>query len=249
MSEYDVPAMLEYINKETGKKVNYVGHSQGTLLMFAALADKTPKVKEYLQSFIALGPVFYLTNIKTCGIKTLSETSLVEVMQKVGYTEFLAPNWLSSTSASFICRLIPSICRGALTLMFDSNPGLHDNSCRYKIWVGHFPAGTSTQDIVHWKQVIQGGNGPRKFDFGAVPNLQKYTTVMPPAYDLKNIDIPVYLFAGTSDKVSVPADYRRLHKDLPKSELKEYDLGHMTFVMADDMSYFKDVMETLKKVN
>jgi len=249
MSEYDVPAIMKYINRETGKKVNYVGHSQGSLLMFAALADKNPVVKELIQSYIALGPVFYLTNIETCGMKTLATTPALELLQKMGVGEFMSLHWIASSAASFVCRLAPSICKGALYAMFDTAPSTHDNTCRYKVFIGHFPAGTSLQDVIHFKQVIQSGTAPRKFNYGNIGNLKKYGTVNPPMYDLKNIDMPVYLFGGTADKVSVPVDYYRLHRELPKSELKEYDLGHMTFVIAEDMGWFSDVLAVLEKIN
>jgi predicted alpha/beta hydrolase len=38
MAEYDVPASLEYINRMTNKQIHYVGHSQGTLVMFIGLS-------------------------------------------------------------------------------------------------------------------------------------------------------------------------------------------------------------------
>ena len=44
------------------KKIHYIGHSQGTMIMFAALADKINSVKARLASYIALGPVAYLDN-------------------------------------------------------------------------------------------------------------------------------------------------------------------------------------------
>jgi hypothetical protein len=30
MAEYDIPAVLGYVAKYTGKKIHYIGHSQGT---------------------------------------------------------------------------------------------------------------------------------------------------------------------------------------------------------------------------
>lgn len=38
MAKYDLPAAFEYINNITHKKIHYIGHSQGTMIMFAALA-------------------------------------------------------------------------------------------------------------------------------------------------------------------------------------------------------------------
>jgi len=40
MAEYDLPAAFAYISNYTNQKVNYIGHSQGTTQMFAALASE-----------------------------------------------------------------------------------------------------------------------------------------------------------------------------------------------------------------
>jgi lysosomal acid lipase/cholesteryl ester hydrolase len=42
MALYDLPAAFSYISKLTKQKINYVGHSQGTIIMFAALAAEVP---------------------------------------------------------------------------------------------------------------------------------------------------------------------------------------------------------------
>jgi hypothetical protein len=68
MGEYDVPGNLQYIAQVTGRKdIVYVGHSQGTSQMFAALSDPVvrPKVVPYLKSFYALAPVVFLVSILT----------------------------------------------------------------------------------------------------------------------------------------------------------------------------------------
>ena len=39
MVKYDIPAAFEYIHEITHKKIHYVGHSQGTMIMFAALSE------------------------------------------------------------------------------------------------------------------------------------------------------------------------------------------------------------------
>jgi lysosomal acid lipase/cholesteryl ester hydrolase len=38
MAKFDLPAAFSYIHGKTLKKIHYVGHSQGTMIMFAALA-------------------------------------------------------------------------------------------------------------------------------------------------------------------------------------------------------------------
>jgi len=44
MSDLDLPAMFEYIYNKTNKKIHYVGHSQGTLIMHIALSQRNKGV-------------------------------------------------------------------------------------------------------------------------------------------------------------------------------------------------------------
>ena len=60
MAFQDIPAAFKYINCLTNRKINYIGHSQGSLIMFIALSQNNPTVNEHIASFSALGPVVYL---------------------------------------------------------------------------------------------------------------------------------------------------------------------------------------------
>lgn len=91
MAEFDVPAMLEFIISNTGfdsllssisiwccrllipipllkngdgryKTLTYVGHSEGTTIMFAALSTNT-SLANYLNAFVGFGPVVTVGNI------------------------------------------------------------------------------------------------------------------------------------------------------------------------------------------
>ncbi len=46
----------------------------------------------------------------------------------------------------------------------------------------------------------------RKYDFGAIKNLEKYGNVTPPTYNFRNITIPVLLFHGNKDRLSTVKD-------------------------------------------
>jgi lysosomal acid lipase/cholesteryl ester hydrolase len=39
MAQYDLPAAFSYIKNKTNTKIHYIGHSQGTMIMFIALAE------------------------------------------------------------------------------------------------------------------------------------------------------------------------------------------------------------------
>lgn len=59
MAEYDLPASFTYIYRTTGQKVSYIGHSQGTLIMHAALSMNNPTVESLLDKYFAFGPLTF----------------------------------------------------------------------------------------------------------------------------------------------------------------------------------------------
>ena len=65
MAMGDLPAAFSYISRVTGRKIHYIGHSQGTLMMFIALSHKVPEVLGNILSFNAFGPVAYLSHMKS----------------------------------------------------------------------------------------------------------------------------------------------------------------------------------------
>ena len=65
MIAYDLPDAFTYIHKITEKKIHYVGHSQGTMIMFGALSERNPAIRSLLASFSALGPVAYIENMES----------------------------------------------------------------------------------------------------------------------------------------------------------------------------------------
>ena len=80
MAKFDLPAAFRYINRITNKKIHYVGHSQGTLIMFIALATKQKDVEDNIASFNAFGPVAYLQHQKSKMLQLVSKTRLVNAL-------------------------------------------------------------------------------------------------------------------------------------------------------------------------
>ncbi len=76
MADYDVPANIDYVLAATGfEKLVYVGHSQGTIQMFAALSDN-PDLADKLDLFIAVAPVASIVHIKCEFFRVLGDTLL-----------------------------------------------------------------------------------------------------------------------------------------------------------------------------
>lgn len=81
---YDVPAMIDYILKETGvKKIQYIGFSQGTTVFWVMMSTR-PEYNEKVSAMQALAPVGYVGNIKSPLIKAIAPfTNSLEVSTSV----------------------------------------------------------------------------------------------------------------------------------------------------------------------
>jgi len=57
------------------------------------------------------------------------------------------------------------------------------------------------------------------------------------------------MFVGDKDELADTADNAWAKEQLSKTLVfyKDYNLGHLTFMVANDMSYFNDVMALLKQ--
>lgn len=243
MSKYDLPAAFEYITNRTKRaKIHYIGHSQGSLVMFAALAEKDPVILSKLQSFIALGPVWYLSHMNSEFLRIIANSPIEKIFEVLRIQEFLTPNFFTSKAFPIFCSLLPTICKNLVGLISDADPDL-DNFNRWDVFIGHFPGGTSVMNMLHFQQmVLQEDYRLQKFDYGTELNMKMYGQPTAPDYNLGNIQFKVNLFAGTSDKLADPTDVAQLAKDFgPIANLQNFNMGHMTFLWAQDASYLSKV--------
>lgn len=81
--------------------------------------------------------------------------------------------------------------------------------------------------------------------------MDKYGSFRPPAVPLDQISVPTALFYGTLDKLADVADNLWLTKQISPDYLawsKAYELDHLSFSLAKDMTWFKqDVMSLVNK--
>ncbi|KAI3978024.1 hypothetical protein MKX01_032401 [Papaver californicum] len=64
--QYDLPAFLGFVNQQTGKKINYIGHSLRTLMALASFTlgtNSTCQVLDKLRAVALLSPVAYLSHM------------------------------------------------------------------------------------------------------------------------------------------------------------------------------------------
>lgn len=95
------------------------------------------------------------------------------------------------------------------------------------------PAGSSVHQITHYLQEYRTGYF-RQFDHFYYRNKKYYGSYIPPKYDLKQLEAPLYFYYGTNDKLAAVVDVMKLASLIPKSTLKEtYKIPHKSFNHLD----------------
>ncbi len=247
MSQYDLPAAFEYINLHTSQNVTYIGHSQGTTIMYAALADRVPGVLKYLKKYIAWSPSVFEGHATNGPALLAAKTPLVELYEAAGIHEACPPNFLQSAIGHAFCKVEVNICGDLLGVFFGANPE-YDNKAKANVLLQHFPSGTSVMNLKHWRQMVNQGRYA-KFDYGTAGNLQHYGQPGSPDYNLTNINVPVHMFFGLHDSLVDATDSQILLQQLvgtPNPVYKEYPSSHITWLLAKDISfYWGDLMTTI----
>ncbi|XP_019457675.1 PREDICTED: triacylglycerol lipase 2-like [Lupinus angustifolius] len=234
---HDLPALFDYVSKETRQKINYIGHSHGTLIALTSFSEG--KLVNQVKSAVLLSPVAYLSHMTTELGVVAARYFLDEVIHLIGLAEF-------DLRLPQVKAIIRSLC--------DSNPGINcydllnaitgPNCCLNSTTVTRFfknePQSTSTKNLVHFAQTFRNGV-LTKFDY-VLPseNYRHYGQLFPPRYTLSNIphNIPLFLSYGGKDALSDVTDVQKLldilkFHDADKLSvqfIKEY--AHADFIMA-----------------
>jgi pimeloyl-ACP methyl ester carboxylesterase len=249
MAQYDQPANFRKIRQITGaQKITYVGHSQGTTQMFAALADKetNPKIAPYLEAFHAFAPVLFLTNTKIAPL---------QLAKKLEHTFQSAMNLLHLHHFGLgKCDFDPNLVtkyqnecskkQCNFDWMTDPNP----KTINY-YWYGYSenasPGGYSTQCLVHFAQLIaENRKAPyfSKYDYGSYEeNKKHYGQNIAPLYDLGLIKSKVFLYMGDSDQLADSTDVSMIPAQLPNAQVKllpQKSWGHCAFTQPNDKGAF-----------
>lgn len=151
----------------------YVGHSQGTLVMFGLLSTRI-EYQRKIKAFAAMGPVANVTSM-TSPIRFLAPfaKNLDWILEWLGTGEFGNQNRFIQIIAKTVCAFARTreLCEDAIFLLcgVDSN---QLNTTRIEVYVSHSPAGTSVRNVNHFGQLV---NAERfqKYDFGVAENKRR----------------------------------------------------------------------------
>lgn len=251
---YDLPAMIEFaLNKTNQRQLYYIGHSEGTTVAFALLSERPNYNK--IRAVMALGPVAttgYITSPIRYFAPFIKEIDFL--FRILGFYEFLPSNSIMKFLARIFCgcRELNFLCENSFFLMSGFDP-VQLNKTRLEVYVSHDPAGTSTQNLVHFAQMVNSRNF-QKYDFGKDKNIIKYNQTSPPEYKVENIQTPIALFWGLNDALADPVDVDLLRQKI-KNLIVSYRVipstwAHIDFIFGIDASkyVYKELLNVLKKV-
>uniref|UniRef100_A0A8C8BK86 Lipase n=1 Tax=Otus sunia TaxID=257818 RepID=A0A8C8BK86_9STRI len=234
IGKYDIPAELYFIMNKTGQKdVYYVGHSEASTAGFIAFSTY-PELAQRVKVFFALGPVATIT-YATSPLVTLTRLP-----------QSLIRNELLKRPLTRICRCLAKVC-GSIFSYIGGDRIQNLNMSRIDTYVGHFPAGTSVQNAIHWHQ----GNLDA-VDLGNIHSgLLLFLQSTPPAYKIEKIGTPIAVWSGGQDKFADPKDMAMLLPRIPNLIYHEHfpAWGHLGFIWGLDATekMYRKIIELMKK--
>jgi len=236
MAMKDLPAMINYVLATTGQSsLHYAGHSEGTMTAFA-LFSKTQDYVGKIKKFFALAPVSTVGYIEGPLTVIADWTKELDWLLTIfGVNDFLPNNWVMDFLAKYVCGIATTnpLCVDILFLI--AGPDSTQLNCsRIPVYVSHTPAGTSTDNIVHFGQMVK-SKLFQTYNWGSdAQNEAHYGQKTPPIYDLNQVHVPTYLFSGSNDWLADPTDVAQLLGTLPTPtivghvELNEFN--HLDFI-------------------
>jgi len=255
MAKYDIPAMVDYIRMVTGQdQIYYVGHSQGTLMAFAALSQNQELSKK-IKVFFALAPVANISSAHSMFDPLAPYSSELEAFfSLVGYNEFLPSDFFLHKMAQKRCgknsTLDAVLCKGAFAVMFNILDGTNLNHSRVPVYGAHNPAGTSSHNIAHYGQMMN-SKKMQAYDYGELGNRFHYGQKEAPEYHPENMKTPTVFFTGGKDLLADPTDVDWLKKKLADGVLLadhyNEDYEHCDFIWAPSAPerVYKYILETV----
>ncbi|XP_077549614.1 gastric triacylglycerol lipase-like [Haemaphysalis longicornis] len=239
MIEHDVPSTIDYVLETTGlSKIAYIGHSQGTLVLFGLLS-LNPAYNDKVTVFVALAPVTAPSQAAAVVSKPLvilaGKPAVQSVVLRLGEVMKSGIMWKKLANGPFRSEETLPAIKIILQVLF--GPSVMTNWSRVHVYVHSVPAGTSWKNLLHFAQVVRTDQFC-KYDYGAEKNKKTYGQTSPPCYPLEKITAPVAIFWGDGDTLSQPADIDKIRARVPSIVVDERvgsgPFNHVDFAFGID---------------
>ncbi|XP_022773648.1 triacylglycerol lipase 2-like [Durio zibethinus] len=241
---YDLPAVFDFVFNQTGQKIHYIGHSQGTLIGLASFSEGHQA--HTLKSAAFLSPIAYLSHMNTALGVVAAKAFVGEITILFGVAEFNPKGQQASIFLKSLCNYPGVDCYDLLSELTGKNCCL--NSSTVDLCIENEPQSTATKNLVHLAQTVRDGV-IAKYNYGRPDyNLMRYGEAKPPIYNISNIprDLPIFISYGGQDALSDVRDVQLLLDSLKFHDVDKLmiqyikDYAHADFIMginANDFVY------------
>ncbi|KOX68109.1 Lipase 3 [Melipona quadrifasciata] len=249
---YDLPATIDYILEYTGHaELYYVGYSQGTTAFYVMASEKS-EYNQKIKGMVSLAPIAFLSNHRSPLIKFVVHFyGLMEWGSSYcNVHQWFPRNRLQARALGTLIRNAPgSLTKGVCVGWFSLIAGFGSDQLdkfMLPLILGHFPAGSSAKQIIHYGQNVLSGSF-RKF------NKKSENSTQPPKYDLEKVKTPITIFYSENDFLTDPTDITKLTDKLPNvTEIRKIEylkFNHVDYLWGRDarMLLYNAVLTVLKK--
>ena len=246
MAQYDLPSIVNLIKKRDGvEKIDYMGHSQGTLIFFLAYMNNPDFMEKNINKFIAVGTVPNINNAEHFLLDLAVKSNIAKLIPVQNFMNF--PKELGQVLVPFCSGKAKNLCHTIMRLCFGGfeDTGRVDYEKLGKNIFMHMPGGTSLQNMKHWLQLFD-TKKTAKYDFGSIDNIIHYGSIYPPTYDLSrmgNYKIKSLIAVSDSDPFCNPIDTLEFLLKIDDQSVIEIlslkDYNHIDYLWAD--SSYEDI--------
>ena len=259
----DLPAAIDYIRAYTHRDhVAYIAHSQGTLVMFMLLS-RVRKYNDIVRPFIALAPVFYMSEVvinRGVLIRHAPFDQVEKLLKRMGgkWTDDLVTRMLKKTCKSKFAKI--ALCQpfGLLFFSYGSPattltlPSMNYNRISTYLSSSFFFSVSSLQ-AAHFLQITR-TNKPQMLDYWPSKNFKTYGHSSAPIYDPTRIMCKNMAFiSAVNDVLAHPKDVQHLREMLKvplvyDQIIRDSSFGHISFVFGDKQLIVPRVVKPVLKI-
>lgn len=211
---YDLPAMIDYMLKQTKSEKFYViGHSQGCTSLMVLLSLRPQYNDKIIQGHM-MAPAVFMKDLPHPFIRFFASefNAFVEryknydIMSSTQIMKFIEP------INSFLCQHnspIINMCTNILSMVCGRNDnGTETDTKILPVLTKYLSHAVSTKQFHHFIQLYRSGRF-QFYDYQS-QNRKIYNSTFPPEYPLENVKAPIYLYSGVNDMLVAEKDIERL---------------------------------------
>ncbi|GMT16549.1 hypothetical protein PFISCL1PPCAC_7846, partial [Pristionchus fissidentatus] len=234
LAAHEVPSIIDYILKETGRKqLIYVGNSQSGLVAMTLMSTRE-EYNDKIAALFGLAPAASLSHVKGPMIESTPLIHLLDLLEELAGPQPVLTRSLLNDVLRVACSV--GVMQYACERTFFRNGGDWSSQLDYSrlpIYYSNYPGGSSTKNTRHFTQMMLKKRTAR-FDYGEVENLRRYGTLFPPSFNFSSVRVPMYLWYSEGDYLVGAEDITnglvpQLKAQYVKEVIRLEDYNHFDF--------------------